>query len=189
MKASALERLKNAEYALKGDFRIVENALKEARWQLEADGGKRTWLDAPIAIAEQNSKGFPATAPCPFQVGDLIKDIQTGAIARVTGLTQRGFIYDYLSPQTISPRLGLTFLGGECYCDTGLPIQFERWDREKELSSHKWFDPECYDGCSSLKFKNEIDYLTKEIEKLRKLAHIAEESARHFKAAMQQKSG
>ena len=72
----------------------------------------------------------------PFNVGDRIRAIMQLADgswhvvdqhpATVTGITARGFTYDYGHPSPFIPRMGLSFSGqGEVYCDTGLPIHWQ----------------------------------------------------------------
>lgn len=40
------------------EWAIVAKALREAQQRLEeADGGRHTWLDAPVQIAEGRAKG------------------------------------------------------------------------------------------------------------------------------------
>jgi hypothetical protein len=45
----------------RGDWRIVANALKAAKQRLERDGARETWLDTPLAIAEQYAGAIAPT--------------------------------------------------------------------------------------------------------------------------------
>lgn len=83
-----------------------------------------------------------APRPCPFKVGDRIRQVmildgdrvpQGFEIATVTEITRRGFKWDFGKPKPFIPRWGMSFTGhGETYLDVHADILWDLATEEDE---------------------------------------------------------
>ncbi len=63
-----------------------------------------------------------------YSVGAKLRDKNTGELATVTQITERGFVYEWDNIQSFIPRMGLSFIGGEVYLDECPKYGYEQFE-------------------------------------------------------------